>query len=181
MEILTLILIIIGISAISKSAKQKQAREIARRKAEEQRIREDVKRMQREAKLEAERMRSVIREQMRQAKEQERQAAMLAKHEEQIAKLEFRMEQAEADILSEQAKLDHYTAKLSALDDELAKINSDIEFYQLANKYDAEKKAIAAREKVEDKIFSFEEKVRACEKRMAKAKYTIAEAERKMA
>ncbi|MBO5967291.1 MAG: hypothetical protein J6S14_02200 [Clostridia bacterium] len=47
----------------------------------------------------------LAREQIRQAKEQKRlaeeqrkQAALLAKHDEQIAKLEYRMDQAEADI-----------------------------------------------------------------------------------
>ena len=167
-----------GIIALIKSAHRRKAE---RRKAEQMaKAQAEIARIKANAKAETARMVAIEREQMRQAKEQERQAAMLAKHEEQIAKLEFRMKQAEADILTERARLDHYTAKLSALDEELAKIDSDIEFYQRANKVDDEKKALVVRAKVEDKIFNFEEKVRACEKRMAKAENTIAEAERKM-
>ena len=178
------ILIIIGlllwaILAIHKSKKQK--REALRRAELDRRTKEQIARIRANAKVEAQRMRAVVAEQQKQAKEQARQAAILAKHEEEIEKLKFRMEQAEADILAEQNKLDHYTARLSALDEELAKINSDIEYYQLANKVDAEKKAKAEKAKIEDKIFSFEEKVRACEKRMSKAVFVKEQAERKIA
>ena len=121
------------------------------------------------------------KEQEKQAKEQEKQAAQLAKHEKRLADLEYRVSQAESAIYNEQIKLDHYTAKLSALDEELAKIDRDIEYYQLANQVDAENRARAARAKVEDKIFSFEEKVRASEKRMSKAQYTIDTAKREIA
>ena len=48
------------------------------------------------------------KEQARLRREQERQAVQLQRHEEQLAKLEFRMEQAEADIA-------HWNEQLSAL------------------------------------------------------------------
>ena len=97
-----------------------------------------------------------------------------------LADLEYRVSQAESAIYNEQIKLGHYAQKLSALDEEIAKIDRDIEYYQLANKVDAENRARAARAKVEDKIFSFEEKVRACEMRMDKAQHTKAMAQREM-
>lgn len=151
------------ISAASAASKERARQaEIARIKAEQIRQREEIKRV---AALE--------KEQARIAKEQERQAAQLAKHEKRIADLEYRMTEAEAAILQEKTRLDHYTSRLSALDEQLASIDRDIEYYQLANKVDAENRAKAQRVKVEDKIFSFEEKVRACEKRMSKAQHTI--------
>ena len=164
------ILIIIGlllwaILAIHKSKKQKRAEQ--RRQAQIARVKAEQMR----AKAEQQRIRAELKA----------QRETLKKHDEEIEKLKFRMEQAEADILAEQNKLDHYTARLSALDEALAKINSDIEFYQLANKVDAEKKAKAEKAKIEDKIFSFEEKVRACEKRMSKAMFIKEQAERKIA
>ena len=164
------ILIIIGlllwaILAIHKSNEQKRAEQ--RRQAQIARVKAEQMR----AKAEQQRIRAELKA----------QRETLKKHDEEIEKLKFRMEQAEADILAEQNKLDHYTARLSALDEALAKINSDIEFYQLANKVDAEKKAKAEKAKIEDKIFSFEEKVRACEKRMSKAMFIKEQAERKIA
>lgn len=158
-------LIVWAINALARHRKEKK---------EQAQIRAEMARMRARTKATSARVSAV-------EKEQEKQAATLAKHDEEIEKLKFRMEQAEADILAEQNKLDHYTARLSALDEELAKINSDIEYYQLANKVDAENKAKAEKAKIEDKIFSFEEKVRACEKRMSKAMFVKEQAERKIA
>lgn len=66
---------------------------------------EQEKQAQAERKALLRKQRELEREQLRQkqeqarlAKEQERQAAQLAKHEEEIAKLRFRVEQAEANI-----------------------------------------------------------------------------------
>ena len=151
-----------------KARAEEQARVIAlerealRQRREQERERKERERMEREQAAAWERQR----------KEDAKRDAQIAKHEERISTLEFKAKQAEADILNEQSRLDHYTEKLSALDDELKRLDSDIEYYQLANKVDAENKARAAKAKVEDKIFNFEEKVRACEKRMSKAQHT---------
>lgn len=187
MSIILIIFCIWGASALARTTKEaarqkeidRQRREQAARSAELARMTAEWKQRKAEAELETKRLIALEREQMKQAreqerlaKEQERQAAQLAKHEKRIADLEYRMEAAEVAIMNEQTRLDHYTAKLSALDEELAKIDRDIEYYQLANQVDAENRARAARAKVEDKIFSFEEKVRACESRMSKAQHT---------
>lgn len=191
MNLFIIIVIVWSASALIRSAREKRAREQAQRVASEQaRIKREMREMRQQANEEVAARIALEREQMRQRREQEKQAeaqaaawekqrrederrdAQLAKHEERISTLEFKAKQAEADILNEQSRLDHYTEKLSALDDELKRLDSDIEYYQLANKVDAENKARAARAKVEDKIFNFEEKVRACEKRMSKAQHT---------
>lgn len=188
MTLILIIAIIWGASALIHSAREKRAKENAQRIASEQaRINREMREMKQRANEEVAARIALEREQMRQAreqeklaKEQEKQAAQLAKHEKRLADLEYRVSQAESAIYNEQIKLDHYAQKLSALDEEIAKIDRDIEYYQLANKVDAENKARAARVKVEDKIFSFEEKVRACEMRMDKAQHTKAMAQREM-
>lgn len=198
MNLFIIIAIIWGASALIRSAREKRARANAQRIASEQaRIKREMREMRQQANEEIAARIALEREQMKQRREQEkltqeqekqakaqaaawekqrredeRRDAQLAKHEERISTLEFKAKQAEADILNEQSRLDHYTEKLSALDDELKRLDSDIEYYQLANKVDAENKARAAKAKVEDKIFNFEEKVRACEKRMSKAQHT---------
>lgn len=188
---MTLIIIAITIwsaSALIRSAREKSAREKAQRIASEQaRIKRDMREMKQRANEEVAARIALEREQMRQRREQERlsaeqakQAEQIAKHEKRIADLEHKMKDAEADILAEQARLDHYTAKLADLDEQLAKIDTDIEFYQRSNGVDKEASARVERKKIEDKIFSFEEKVRACEKRMSKAQYTIDTARREL-
>ena len=112
--------------------------------------------------------------------EQKRQAEAVRKLEKRVSDLEFKKEQAEADILGEQSKLDHYTARLSAYDEQIEKIDRDIEYYQLANKVDAEAKARKDRAKIEDNIFKLENQVRACEKRMSKAEHIRKQAEREL-
>ena len=112
--------------------------------------------------------------------EQKRQAEAVRKLEKRVSDLEFKKEQAEADILGEQIKLDHYTARLSAYDEQIEKIDRDIEYYQLANKVDAEAKARKDRAKIEDNIFKLENQVRACEKRMSKAEHIRKQAEREL-
>ena len=112
--------------------------------------------------------------------EQKRQAEAVRKLEKRVSDLEFKKEQAEADILGEQSKLNHYTARLSAYDEQIEKIDRDIEYYQLANKVDAEAKARKDRAKIEENIFKLENQVRACEKRMSKAEHIRKQAEREL-
>ena len=123
----------------------------------------------------------IAKEQERLEKEQIRQAKELEKHNKRISDLEFKKKQAEADIITEQEKLDQYTAKLSALDEKVKKLERDIEFYQLANKVDAENKARVEIEKVNDKIFTLEDKVRGCEKRLSKAQHIKESAAKELA
>lgn len=144
----------------------------ARRETESQ-MRAEINRQQTESKR-------IVAEQIRQAKELAKHEEQLAKHEKRIADLEFRMNQAEVAIMNEQTRLDHYTAKLSALDKELAKINIDLEYYQLAHQVDDENRTLTAKARIEDKIFSFEEKVRASEMRIAKAQHTKEMAEKEL-
>jgi len=112
--------------------------------------------------------------------EQKRQAEAVRKLEKRVSDLEFKKEQAEADIIGEQSKLDHYTAKLSACDEQLVNIDRTIEYCQLASKVDEEARAWKEREKVEDTIFKLENQVRACERRMSKAEHIRKQAEREL-
>ena len=125
-------------------------------------------------------IREAREEQTKQAKEIAKHEERLIKHEKRIADLEYRKAQAEIDILNEQTKLDYLTSKLSALDEEIAQLNIDIEFYRVAHKVDSEKKAMVAKAKLEDKVFSYEDKARACEKRMGKAMHIKQMAEKEL-
>ena len=152
-------------------------RESTRRQEE---IEREMRRQARDAERERVRqMAQLEREQARQAKEQERlaqeqakQAEQIAKHEKRISDLETRMSQAEFDIQREIENLNHYTEKLSKLDEDLRHAEWEIESWQkqrhLANATKAETKA----DKIRDNIFSIENKVRLAEKRLDKAQRT---------
>ena len=113
------------------------------------------------------------KEQKRIAKEQERQAKELARHEKRIADLELKMSQAEFDIADEEEKLEHYSQKLLKLDADLKHAEWEIKSWKdqrhIANVAKAEKK----KEKIADSIFSMEGKVRASEKKLARARFTL--------
>ena len=174
--IIIIALIVWGISSICKSASAKKAErnrqaqiaklnaENARRKAEAQRIREEFRIRQAEAKAEVQRMVAIEREQMRLAKESEKHEAMLLKHEEEIEKLKFRMEQAESDI-------EHWTEQLGNLYALL-----DIE----QNAQIASVPGSAQDAKHQRKIITLTNQIHTAESRLAKAQYTKSEAERKM-
>ena len=158
-----------------REAKRETRREEEMRKRSEEaaQMRAEFRRQQTESKR-------IVAEQIRQAKELAKHEEQLAKHEKRIADLEFRMNQAEVTIMNEQTRLDHYTAKLSALDKEIAKINFDLEYYQLAHEVDNANRALTTKARIEDKIFSLEEKVRASEMRIAKAQHTKEMAEKEL-
>ena len=158
----------------------READKEAKREAESQRRAEETAQMRAEFRRQQTESKQIVAEQIRQAKELAKHEEQLAKHEKRIADLEFRMNQAEVAIMNEQTRLDHYTAKLSALDKELAKINFDLEYYQLAHEVDNENRALTAKTRIEDKIFSLEEKVRASEMRIAKAQHTKEMAEKEL-
>ena len=98
------------------------------------------------------------------AKEQERQAAQLAKHEEEIRKMKFRAEQADADIEHLNSTLDEMYAMLDYL------------------KLEQSGTTPGGKEwvKYQNKIISFENRAHSAETKLAKAKHTKAEAERKL-
>ena len=91
----------------------------------------------------------------------------------------YNIRKAESDVANDQDRLDHYTAELSAMDETVEKLETDIEFYHRANQLDSEVKARKEKERLQNRIFSFEEKVRACEKRMERAQHikTLAQIE----
>lgn len=196
-----LIVIALVIYAIAKAIRRRNERQEAERAEQERRrIREEQARQREEirqqielAKEQTRRQIALEREQMklrreqdrqrreqeRQAQEQERQRKEQIRQAEQLAELDFRVTEAEAAILDEQKNLNHYTAKLSDLDEQVTEITRRIRYYEAAHDGKSEAKARAELEKVEDKIFTIEGKVRACEKRMAKAQHIKETAQRK--
>ena len=98
------------------------------------------------------------------AKEQGRQAAQLAKHEEEIRKMKSRAEQADADIEHLNSTLDELYAMLDYLKLEQSGTTPGGKEYV----------------KYQNKIISLENRVHSAETRLAKAKHTKAEAERKL-
>lgn len=175
--IIVLALAIWAISAVTKSAKAKQAernrqaqiarinRENAQRKAEAQRIREEFKARQLEAKLEVERMVAIEREQIRQAKEIEKHEAWLKKHDEEIAKLTFRISEAERTIA-------HFTPLYDALKAQYDELTLKIKFYEQRGLLTGGAKKEL--EKVSNKLYAVETKIN-------KAKFDKEQAERKIA
>lgn len=172
--LLGIILIIVAVIALTKllgndSKRTKELERVKRRQDE----------MARAAKEREKEQKALAREQERMAKEQEKQAEQLAKHEKRIANLELRVSQAEYDIQREIENLNYLTAKLSSLDSELEHADWEIENWKKLRKVVEVEKAREKKVKIEDKIFSFENKVRLAEKRLAKAQgiKAIAEAE----
>ena len=175
--IIILALTIWAISAITKSVKAKQAErnrqaQIARinaenmkRKAEAQRMREEFKARQLEAKLEVERMVAIEREQIRQAKEIEKHEAWLKKHDEEIAKLNFRISEAERTIA-------HFTPLYDALKAQYDELTLKIKFYEQRGLLTGGAKKEL--EKVSNKLYAVETKIN-------KAKFDKEQAERKIA
>lgn len=188
---------IIWILARSASALRRQRLD-RQAERERERIREEQQRIQKEQAAQREEQRRMVaeqiaaareraelrqeqerqrREQERQEKEQARQAAILARHEKRLAELTHKIQQAEADIMNEQTRIDYYTSQLIALDNKIARLDRDIEYNQLAGAVDKENEARAERDKLRDKAFRLQERVWASEKRMEKARY-IAESAR---
>lgn len=99
------------------------------------------------------------------------------KAEKRKSNLLYSIQQAEADIINDQERLNRFTSELSAMDEAVEKLDTDIEFYRRANQLDSEVKARKEKERLQNRIFSFEEKVRACEKRIGKAQHIKALAE----
>ena len=117
-----------------------------------------------QAKLEAQRLVALEREQMRQKKEQERQAKIIADHGERIAKAEQTIELATADI----DFLRNRTAQLNAL--------LDLEKLEQAGAIPGSKTDI----KCQKRIMTLENQIHSAEQRLSKAQYNRTNAQRKL-
>ena len=142
-------LVIWGIVALVQHKKKKR---------EQARIRAEMDRMRAKTKATSARVSAL-------EKEQTRLAAESQKHAEQIAKLEFKMEQAVGDI-------EHITEQLGDLYALL-----DVAENQRMMAVPGSKADISA----QNKIISLKNRIRTAEKRLDKAKFDKAEAERKLA
>lgn len=127
--IITIAVLLWAVSAMIRASKDKR-RERAEQIERERnaRMRQEWREMQRDAKLEVDRMIALEREQMRQrkeqeriAKEQEKQAAQLAKHEERLFKLEQKLELAERDE-------EHWSETVSAIRIDMAGLEGYINY-----------------------------------------------------
>lgn len=186
--IILLALMIWAISSIVKSASAKKAernrqRQIARlnaeakqRQIEAARIREEWKQRQAEAKAEVQRMVALEEAQMRmkiaEAEAWRKQEAWNAKqeeinrkHDEQIAKLQFRMSEAERTIA-------HYTPAYEALKAQYEELTLKIKLYEQRGLLTGNAKQELV--KVSDKLYAIETKIN-------KAKFDKEQAERKLA
>lgn len=175
MSLIIIIAIIWGASTLIRSAREKRAREQAQRVASEQaRIKREMREMRQQANEEVAARIALEREQMRQrreqeklAKEQAKQAEQLAKHEKRIADLEFKAEQASADI-------EHLRVVLDDLN----------ESFDLACQM-ADKAHAAGDDKREEqaknKILTLRNKIHSAESRLAKAQHTREMARRELA
>ena len=168
MSILLIIFCIWGASALIRSAREKSARENAQRVASEQaRIKREMREMKQRANEEVAARIALEREQMRQAKAIEKHEAELAKHEKRIADLEFKAEQASADI-------EHLRVVLDDLN----------ESFELACQM-ADKAHAAGDDKREEqaksKILTLRNKIHSAESRLAKAQHTREMAQRELA
>ena len=114
---------------------------------------------------EEKRIAALEKEQMRQAKELEKHEAMLKKHDEEIAKLNFKVEQATSDI-------EYFTEQISSLYALL-----DIAENQRMMAVPGSK----ADETAQKKIVSLNNRIRTAEKKLDKAKFDKEQAERKLA
>ena len=149
-----------------REAKAENKREAESRKRSEEtaRMREEFRQQQIESKR-------IVAEQIRQAKEQEKQARELAKHEEQlmkhekrIADLEFRMKQAESDIMFYESRLEELGGMLD---------------YILLQQSDATPGS-KAHTKLQTKIVSLENQIHATENKRDKAKHIKRMAEKEL-
>lgn len=166
MGIILIVSVFYGISVLIRSFSQRrQSKELARIKAAQAKVQQEI-RSQKTTVLDTElRMVELEREQFRQKQEQQRQAEILRRHEEQIEKLRFQIEQATADITAEQTRLSQLFALLDIAE---------------ANQAAAEPGS-KADEQAQRKIIALENQIHATEKRIEKAKFIKATAEKKLA
>lgn len=156
---------------ISKANQKKRQAEIERIKAEQIRQQNELRKQKaysyeqakRQAEYEREQKR-IKREQEALRKEQEKQSEILRKHEDQIAKLNYKVEQAEKDIVG--------------ITEELGKMYALLDIAQ--NQQIMAVPGSRADESAQKKILSYEKAIRAAEKKLDKAKFDKEMAERKL-
>lgn len=165
MSIIAIIGVIILASWLDKAVKRQKAKQAAlaaQMEKEREAQRKINERLAREQERQAKAQAAAWE---RQRKEDAKRDEQLAKHEEQIRKMQFQLEQATADI-------EHLTNTLSELDAMLDYLKMEQSGTTPGGKEYA---------KYQNKIISLENRVHAAEARLAKAKHTKAEAERKLA
>lgn len=167
MSLIIIIFAVWGASALIRSAREQRAREKAQRMAyEQERIKREMREMKQRANEEVAARIALEREQMKQAKAIEKHEAELAKHEKRIADLEFKAEQASADI-------EHLRVVLDDLN----------ESFELACQM-ADKAHAAGDDKREEqeknKILTLRNKIHSAESKMAKAQHTREMAQREL-
>ena len=159
------VLVIAGIcsSTSAKNRDKKRAAEINKQRKEQIRMREEWKQRLAEAKIETDRLVALEREAMRLSAVQEKQAVQLAKHEEQIAKLNFRMAEAERTLNHYKPLLENLLAKQTELD------NKVWYYKQRGLPCSGAEKELA---KISEQVFKMEGKINKAEfeKRMAENK-----------
>ena len=174
MTTLIITIVILGwiASALIRSSEaKKHAKREARIREEQKRQREELRQQREDAKEWARQQVEMQREQIRLAKEQERQAKELAKHEawlvkhdEEIAKLNFRMNQAEEDI--------------EFLRDKIKRLNKLAELEELER--DSCVRYGREYQKHEKKVIALENQIRVANRQLEKAVNTRDESERKL-
>ena len=165
MSIIAIIGVIILASWLDKAVKRQKARQeaLAKQMAKEREAQRKINERLSKEQQRQEKAQAAAWE--RQRKEDARRDAQLAKHEEEIRKMQFQLEQANADI-------EHW----------------DSAFYELCGMLDYLKMEQSGTtpggkewSKYQNKIISLENRIHTTEARLAKAKHAKAEAERKLA
>lgn len=131
-----------AISALTKASKErarerqraKQIQQIrieqARRKAEQERFKEEYRQRLLEAKLETDRLIALEREQIRQQKEQERLAREQAKQAEQLARHEERIAKLEQQIVLAEREIAHYQPIVEELRKQAEELDYKVRYYE---------------------------------------------------
>lgn len=164
--VIIMVLIVWFLSALARSKQQQRI----------ERVEEEQKRTKQVQVAQA-------KEQARQAKEQKQLSAKIEKErqdridaeiklEKRIATLEMKVEQADLDIEIEEENLDRYAAKLRRLDEDLKHADFEIEAWTKQRHPANAAKAEEKKDKIQDSIYIWEDKVRKAEKRLAKAQRT---------
>lgn len=192
-------------SASAKKKEKQRAKQIAqinaenmKRKVEAQRMREEFKARQLEAKLEVERMVAIEREQMRLRKFEQEQLAWNAKQEALNGKLISRIERCEDAIAHHSELFEVYSARLKKAESNLEEVSDKLLVLTITlEKASASDKPIPARqieemsrdvqkltrqkEQLEDKVIKLKNQKFSAEQKIKKAEADKAEAERKIA
>lgn len=144
---------------IQSARESKRQEEIERIKREQAMQKEQIKRDNAQQK-------AIEAEQRRQAKELEKHEAWLKKHDEEIEKLNFKIERAEADI-------EHLTMTLSDFNESFELACEEASRYHANGDTKREEQA-------KRRVITLRNQIHSTETKLAKAKFTKAEAEAKL-